>query len=595
MQESINGKGKGKGKEQGEMSPAKTRAGNSNTIDEDWSIISSSSDFDDERSTTSSDGKPLNTGADNHLETSDIDSSIFQVPKLIPGLGEEEEGEEEVVLLSGNGLTTSKGKGTDGSEREPSEYSPLSFSSGSQLDDSVSEELAKSANVGSKIKFFENMSMFNESIKQRSSEFYSNYAKDKIDQLNRYVNEQNRNVVLESTENGDKSQEGRASGSGGDAASSLEVDTDLETTVELQAQDDTKPQQLPSAASNAEPTIPADYISSKNTSSFKVRVVKAVQDFLDSHSEYLYYYLFAIVVGIIPAAYVIHHMVSPKEPEPVTAYETLSHYWDNFVYEKTPASSNFFAFGHKKLKVNRFVKYAKQVRTSLEPKLTSVRELASQALDDAVPITNDWLRRSQNALKLVSKNAGRWYEETTRFSKREFKTLKELASKGSVVAAEYGKIGSGYISQNGRIVASNLSNYTRKSVNVLHDWAHATSAGAAVYIDKSARLSAKLGKTTSRLLKKLGKKWERAGRYGFRRSLRFSRQALRRFAKSYPRWRKSVESYLAESAERGSSFWSRDSFLGKQIRRSSKTVFKKYSEYVETYNRACPEEGVTAL
>lgn len=589
MQESVTTKG------QGGVSPTTPRADSGSTIDEDWSIISSSSDFDDERSTTSSDGKQ-NIGLDDQFESLDIDGSIFKVPKLISGLKKQ----DPMESIQGSARSNSAGKiaGWVDSEKVENNHSPLSFSLESYLDDSVSDELSKSVNVGSKIKFFENMSMFNESIKQKSSDFYSNYAKDKIDQLNRYVSEQNRSVGLgsESVESKEPLQATRADGTGAIAAASAEVDTDLEDTIELQARENIEPQEMPidKPPSNAETLKDAN--RKRSTDSTKVRIVNAVQQFLNTHSEYLYYYLFAILVGLIPTVYAIHHLIATKETKPITTFEKLNYCWDNFVYqEASVTNSNFFPFGHKKLKVNRFVNYGKQMRANLKPRVVFLREWANKAVTGALPIANSWLSKARNTLMLANKNSKHWFEEASRFTKNGFGTLKELASQGSDITSKYGKYGVDYASHNGKIFAKNLSSYTRTSVDTLDACLRTSSAGVAVGFDKSVKFSTKHGNTASRLLRRLRRKWIRAGRNGLRRSNKVSRKAIKNVAKLCPKWRKSVGLQLSTYAKWGALFWSKDSLVGKQIQFLSKLVFKKFSEYAKSYRGVCDEKGLEVL
>ena len=584
-------KGSVKDKGKGGMSPppsSTTRATggseSNNTIDEDWSIISSSSDFDDDRSTTSSDGKH-NIGLDEQLESLDAGSSVFKVPRLVPGF--DKQGQVESTPDTGKSSRV---------VNDEIDNSPLSFSLVSRLDDSGSDSLSHSISVGSKIKFFENMSLFNESIKQKSSDFYSNYAKDKIDQLNRYVSEQNKSVGLDcelehSNEEAIRGQQVE------DISSSVtaEIDTDLEDTIELQANEKQEIKESPKEklAPN-HPNVKSSE-TKRATDSLKVRVVRFTQDFLDSHSEYLCYYLFALLIGLVPAVYAMYHFVSVKESKPVTMYDKLNYYWDNIVYEEAPATSNFFQFHSKKSKVNRFVNYGKQVRAKWGPGLTSAREWTNKAFEEVGPIANSWLGRTQDALKIVNANTKRWFKESRGFVKAECGVLKDLALQGSDIASTYGKLGFDYATLNGKIFAGRLSQYTAKSVTKLDSWLHSSSAQAVIMLDKSARLSAKHGKTASRLLRKHGRKLVKAGRYGLRKSGRVTRKSLQNLVKQYPGWRKSVGLQLANCSKWGALFWSKDSVLGKQIHTLSRLVFKKFSEFANVYRGISNEKGLEVL
>lgn len=101
------------------------------------------------------------------------------------------------------------------------------------------------------------MNLFNESIKQKSSDFYTNYAKDKIDQLNKYVTEQNRSVGLhdDTEERSDEVKESQADSASALAASSDDVGADLESTIELQAECKEEGDTAANMESTAEPSI----------------------------------------------------------------------------------------------------------------------------------------------------------------------------------------------------------------------------------------------------------------------------------------------------------------------------------------------------
>lgn len=153
MLESTKIKGKGGVSSISKTTSSGGASGGASSIDEDWSIISSSSDFDDERSTTSSDGKH-NTESEDKLGSLNMDGSLFKVPSVIPGLA------DQGSMLSKHGSEVREGAVANNEGRCTRDdvndgHSPLSLSLASNLEDSRSDELAKSVNVGSKIRFFE--------------------------------------------------------------------------------------------------------------------------------------------------------------------------------------------------------------------------------------------------------------------------------------------------------------------------------------------------------------------------------------------------------------------------------------------------------
>ena len=301
-------------------------------------------------------------------------------------------------------------------------------------------------------------------------------------------------------------------------------------------------------------------------------------------------------MGLIPTVYAIHHFAVNRETKPVTAYEKLNQYWDSFIYQETPVTSgNFFPFGHKKLKVNRFVNYGKQVRASLAPRLQSTREWANKAVEDVGPIANNWLIKTQNGIMLANKNIHMWFHETSRFTTNEYHNIKDFATRGSTMASMYGRLGMDYASRNGRIFAGNLSKYTRTSIDTMDDWLHASSVGAAVFYKTSAKSFSKHKKITSIILKRFGRKCARVGKYGLRRSSRYSRRAFKKLVRLYPGWRRKVESQVLAWSKRGALFWSKDSFFGKQIKSLSRLVFKKYTEFAKTFRGVCDENGLEVL
>ncbi|KAI5949164.1 hypothetical protein KGF57_004762 [Candida theae] len=583
MHESIKVKEKGQVSKEGPVTRSSSGSNvGSNSLEEDWSIISSSSDFDDERSTTSSDGKH-NIESDDQFGSSDAgDGSIFKVPKLVPGVDKQGSirAAPDTRKLSG---------GSEEFNGSPSSLSTASRSDG----DSVSHELANWANVGSKIKFFENMSMFSESIKQKSSDFYSNYAKDKIEQLNKYVSEQNMSVGLDgAAEEAGCERHGLETLT---AAPQAEIDTDMEDTIELQARERKEATEAAKQEVYQEPPISNKVQTKTNPTSHKVRIINAVQNFLDTHSEYLCYYLFAILVGLIPAIYTIHHFASVKASKPVTFYDKCNQYWTDLVYEDAPVSSNYFAFRTKKLKVNRFVSYSKQLRTSLEPSLALVRQWSNEVVAEAVPIVNNWLSKTSNAVMLVSKNSQQWLKDASVVAQKELASLKEFASQAGENASVYSHLGMKYASRHGKIFAGQLSNYTIKSVDTLEKLLYSSRREAAAISNKAAKFSAEYSKIAAQVSRKFGKKWARLGRVGLRKSSRLLRKEINKLQKQYPGWQKGVVSKLTVATNWRASFWSKDSFLKKQLRSSSKLVFKKFSEVANAYRGISNEKGLEVL
>lgn len=327
-------------------------------VDEDWSIISSSSDLDidDERSTTSSQDYPQ------LIINDSTDLSILKVPEQhVPQTSLKtgtttHQNEEGNPNLETSQTTISTPSDSD-LEMESDSNSILSGGSSNNNNDN-------SLNVGSKIRFFENLTQLNDSIKQKSNQFYYDFAKIHLD--NYIDDQQHRQEELTNEE----TKEG-------------EIEENLDDTIELVSNIESIPSEngvIDSSLSTIKDSQVGDLILKHNDNNNNtivarkskpvlVRAVQNLQIFLDNHSDYLYYYMMAaMVVGIIPVIYSIKYVLVPKQvvEKPLTAFDKLNQMWDHLLYEEeqeviTKRSIFFIGSGGStttgKHKTNKLIKF----------------------------------------------------------------------------------------------------------------------------------------------------------------------------------------------------------------------------------------------
>lgn len=348
----------------------------SRSTDEDWSIISSSSDVDDDQSTTSShdltldhQNDPLDLAENRKEPRSSISSfTTFKLPSIYSrsnSSGSKNDAETVIEpettndgFQKGDSIDTGIDAGLMGETNSLYAASVSSLSeetnsdSESEQDLCDPEKLAESA-ISSKINFYENLSKINESIKQSSTNFYSNFAKVKIDQLNKYIADQRAQTVKEEPQ--ELVQE--------------EQENLDDTIVELRTVEETVPTT----------PLPVDPVDKEHQIQEEQRVFQKyllqglayLQKFLESNSDYLYYYFFASVLSLIPlyyvSCYVTTYFVAEQDPENAIDYmRHMLQELEELMYEEETASISAFSFFSKKKKrVNKIVKYGNRFKNNV--------------------------------------------------------------------------------------------------------------------------------------------------------------------------------------------------------------------------------------
>lgn len=146
------------------------------STEEDWSVISSSSDIDDDHSTTSSHtgNEPLDLDVDRINASSRSGSYSYSDSPSNATL------RLPLISSGSHGRKTELKNDTENGDIMSVTSGEETPSRGSDADDVAASD------PNSSCKLF-GICQFNEAIKQRSTEFYDNYAKVKLQQLNAYI------------------------------------------------------------------------------------------------------------------------------------------------------------------------------------------------------------------------------------------------------------------------------------------------------------------------------------------------------------------------------------------------------------------------
>lgn len=283
-----------------------------NHNDEDWAIISSSSDMEDEQSTGSSisgDRKRASVDHDNNLSS----VATLKLPVMKP---------TNESTKDANAQHDQKGPET------------------------VTEPESDDKRIDRVINFYEDLSLkterLNNSIKQRSNDLYNSVAKLKLDQFNRFISS---NDTAEAVDG---------------EVSSLEQDGNGEVVKD---ESDLK------APHN-------ECMIKKTSSYYVNMFFNDLQDFLDDNSEYLIYYFATGIIGMISLIglyYNINWISLLYKPQPVAAPSmittSLSYvddttlkwkaYLENLIYEDSHSKSNYFGLykpsPSRTIKISRWV------------------------------------------------------------------------------------------------------------------------------------------------------------------------------------------------------------------------------------------------
>lgn len=269
--------------------------------DEEWAVISSGSDIEDEQSTTCSNGNEV------EKEVVTQDDSIASIRTLkLPTVDSRSSGIKEVEGSSDSKANDINEVDEGSSVDTPDESSESDASEASSVPD-------ESSPINTKIKFFENLSNINESIKQKSNDFYQNFTKIKLTQLSDYINEVKGEGIPETNEVED-----------------VHINEDSDTLL--------------------------NNLNDDSCSFCKLTFIKSlnfIQSILDEHSDYLYYYGIVISLFIASITYVsLQTPTSQPAPQPQTV-------WESIIYQDEKFTTTKYYFWKKieTVKTNRFAHY----------------------------------------------------------------------------------------------------------------------------------------------------------------------------------------------------------------------------------------------
>lgn len=356
--------------------------------DEDWSIISSSSDLDEERSTSSSadvSGVPP--------ESADLQTS---------GVDDENENDQDDDVSQSHITDTSHLQSTILKEKSPTDScanTPIFPHLSASVDKTVGEpnkvfdndsnntkEPAESEKpVARIISFYENLSQntlkLHKSIKHQSDQLYKNVAKQRLMVLNRYVqpngdsidvsekgvleapyvNEQEReqDYAMQLPQNNDLNHDGHREGMVQVNHGSVSPETSLVSNSSSDELDSGNTSTSDVFSYYRARVIDASTrIKNECVEDLKVSVCNSI-NWLDKNSEYLLYFM-ACLIAMGSVSYYAYSALT-FTPEPKTLTETMTDdlvtslrgLWDNIVYEKSTNSRWFYKTTKRELRVTK--------------------------------------------------------------------------------------------------------------------------------------------------------------------------------------------------------------------------------------------------
>lgn len=299
------------------------------STEEDWSVISSSSDIDDDRSTTSSRdyrNDPLNL---EDIEPESLNSLTFNGSSTYSYSESPSIATLRLPLISSgsHGRKTefsgkSKPTESDGEHGDSRISDVVSITSGEETPSRRSENGDDTENPGKSACYLFGICQFNNSFKQKSNQFYANYAKIKLQQLNDYV----ANTKKE----------------------------DLELTVE--------------GLEPLQPLPTLEPVESLLQAQLKAKVQKVllycinqIQSAMESNSDYLIYYLFCYVALLSGLAVSVSYLSQSTKPQ--GTWDAVTVFMDKYLYEEQ--KEVLYLFFAKKKKVNKLFKISNQVGNSV--------------------------------------------------------------------------------------------------------------------------------------------------------------------------------------------------------------------------------------
>lgn len=401
-------------------SPPPSKTGSSVVpVDEDWSIISSSSDIDDERSTTSS------------FEYQRATSGPTGVFGDVSGSKESLKVPRQFINNAASRSRSTANEQESWNDLEDSQNT-ISTPSGSSKGDIEVEEQGDEEedliDVDSKIKFFENL---NDSIKQKSNQFYHDFAKVHLDN---YITEQQKHAGCNS------------SGSGVTTCSNSSYSDgyDMDDTIELLADGSRviigSPGELKPPSLQEKPKPKQKKVKSKKNKKLLIRAVEQLQIFLEAHSDYLYYYIFAaMIIGIIPAYFAANFVLFPKPVKQDSCVDKLGQVWDTLLYEDVSPPSIF----GKKQKINKLFKFGTQVKDTINgdviPQINSFADRVNfYATNTVFPQCAMFWAKSQDFSRSSLNTLGKWWTEYSTMGLNKFDEFSKI---GYEKSGEYKEIG----------------------------------------------------------------------------------------------------------------------------------------------------------
>ena len=320
------------------------------STEEDWSVISSSSDIDDDRSTTSSRdyrNDPLNL---EDIEPESPNSLTFKGSSTYSYSESPSIATLRLPLISSG----SHGRKTEFSEKtKPTESDVVSITSGEETPSRRSENGDESETPVESSCNLSGTCKLNNAFKQKSNQFYANYAKIKLQQLNDYV----ANTKKE----------------------------DLELTVE--------------GLEPLKPLPTLEPVESLLQAQLKSKVQKVVlycinqiQIAMESNSDYLIYYLFCYIALLSGLAVSVSYLSQATKPQ--GTWDAVTLFMDKYLYEEQ--KEVLYLFFAKKKKVNKLFKISNQVGNNVvsrsllwyQETFPMVNEVASNAWKNCRIISN---------------------------------------------------------------------------------------------------------------------------------------------------------------------------------------------------------------
>lgn len=344
--------------------------------DDDWAVISSCSEIEEERETPPLEEDTLNDSiatsiqkSEDKLRDSSIDYTIFKIPEIqsdTSSLHNSVEVTNKLELPPARKQINEEGTKL---QSPPSTRIPLG-STNSDLKSDVSIGLVI---IGDKIDYFENLAKFNQTIKQRSSDF--NYDREKREQLHSYISDQHEQL---------KEQESNEE---------LESETISKPVCEDYPFDASEDSEVTPSTSSSPPSrdIGVTYVKKKR---LVISCLQRLEQVLDRNSDYLYYYMVAFAVGVFACGYYLRLFVSPTAPQKTGTFDSLSQFWDTLVYEKQDVPGGIFLFTRTQTKVNRISRMGRMLELKAKDYLSS---LLSKA-----PVLQETVARKLSEIRYIS-------------------------------------------------------------------------------------------------------------------------------------------------------------------------------------------------